>query len=1134
MAAPRQPAFELSPERRMLLRALLERENLVAPVAPQATPPAGDESEPAPLSFAQERLWFLDQFQPGMPVYNMPFALRLEPPVDEAALRAALDELVRRHACLRTTFATRAARPVQVVAPAGRFALERVDLSDVPLAGRGEALATLFRAETAHVFDLARGPLVHGRLVRLGEDQQVLLLNMHHIVSDGWSLDILMREIPALYEALRAGRPSPLAPLPTRYVDYAREQRRALRGAELERLLGYWRRQLDGAPPLLELPADHARPPEQSFRGETLLFRVPRELSEELAALGRRAGATLFMTLLAAFKTLLLRYTRRQDIVVGTPIAGRDRTALEGLVGFFVNTLVLRTDLSGDPPFTELLRRVREVTLGAYAHQGMPFEKLVEELRPERNLNHNPLFQVLFALQNTPGARDTRNPAEHAASGEAPVVVPSAAKFDLSLFMAQTDDGLAGELEYCLDLFERDSARRLLACFLTLLRGVAARPERRLSELPLLDERTRRLVLVEWNASDTPGAPPACVHELFEAAARRAPQRPAAECGAQSLTYAALDAAANRLARSLRARGVGPEARVGLCLERSLDALVAVLGVLKAGAAYVPLDPGYPRERLRFMLADAGIGVLLTHTSLLGLFTGERVEALALDALQDALAREADEPPPRAVEPGNAAYVIYTSGSTGRPKGVVMTHAALCNLVRWHAAGARAWGPARTLQFASLSFDVSFQELFATWCTLGTLVLTDEATRRDPEALLRLLSLARIERLFLPPVALQQLAEAAQGASEPLVLREVIAAGEQLKVTPAVAAFHARLPGGVLRNHYGPTETHVVSELVLDGSPTAWPAFPSIGRPIDNARLYVLDEALQPLPPGVPGELYIGGAGVARGYLARPELTAARFVPDPFARAPGARLYRTGDLVRHAADGALEFLGRLDHQIKLRGYRIEAGEVEVALVQHEALREAAVLVWGAGTPEAQLCAYVVPRPGQELEAAALRAFLRERLPEYMLPAAFVPLAAMPLSPNGKLDRARLPDPRSRRLASAGSGGAPRNRLEEHVARVWREVLRVEAFGVHDSFFDLGGHSLVATQVVSRLRDLFGVSVPLRRLFEQPSSVADLALAIVQRLAEERPDEAERALGDAQALSDAEVRARLRAPAATSS
>jgi amino acid adenylation domain-containing protein len=1050
-----------------------------APALPPVVPV--ERGGPLPLSFAQERLWFLHRLQPESAFYNVGHALRLSGALDVRALERALGEVVRRHEVLRTTFADAEGTPVQAVAPFGGFALPAEDVAG------GEAEARRRTAEEVErPFDLAAGPLFRARLLRLATSDHLLLLSMHHVVTDEWSTGVLFRELSALYAAYRDGADSPLPELAVQYADYAAWERAEMGGERLERQLAWWKERLAGAPALLELPTDRPRPAVQTHRGAQARIQLPATLLERLQALGRGEGATPFMVLLAAFQALLARYGGSDDVVVGSPIAGRTRREVEGLIGFFVNTLVLRADLGGDPTFREALRRVREVTLGAYENQDVPFERLVAELRPERTLSHSPLFQVMFIQGGAePLAVELPGVEVRRAGGGS-----RTSKFDLTLVAATQPDGLALVLEYGTELFERATAERMLGHLRRVLEQVAADADTHLSRLELLDDGERRLLVGEWSGAEAHAPTGRLVHHRFEARAAQAPDAVAVAFGDRSLTCAELNERANRLAHRLVRLGVGADARVGICLERGPEMIVCVLAVLKAGGACVPLDPGYPAERLAFMVADAGAPVLLTQDALRNALPApDGVRVLAVDAEWPEIAAEAADDLAAAPRAGDLAYVLYTSGSTGTPKGVMMPHEALSALVAWHLCGAELAEPRRTLQFASLSFDVSFQEIAVTLASGGTLVLVDDDTRRDAVQLARYLAAQQVERLFLPFVALQALAEAARETGTTLGLREIVTAGEQLVSTPQIAALVDGLPGCRLINHYGPTETHVATAHTLAGGSAAWSPLPPIGRPVAGTRVFVLDGALRPAPVGVPGELYVGGAQVARGYLDRPALTAQRFVPDPFT--PGARLYATGDRVRWKADGEMEYLGRADQQVKIRGFRVEPGEVEAVLRQHADVRDCAVVARGDAPGQTRLVAYVVGAA----DADALRAHLRARLPEHMVPSAFVALDALPLTPSGKLDRRALPAPDA---AADGEGFVrPRDPTEEALAAIWAEVLRREAVGVHDDFFDLGGHSLLATRVAARVRTAFGVALTVRALF-QNRTIEALARHLAER------------------------------------
>ncbi|HEX4965506.1 MAG TPA: amino acid adenylation domain-containing protein [Thermoanaerobaculia bacterium] len=1052
--------------RRLAAARRAARRGSPEPAPPILPVPRGPEG--MPLSYAQRRLWFLHRLEPASPAYNVPGALRLRGPLRPAALAAALAEVVQRHESLRTVFRDASPEPLQVVLAPAPLALPWIDLSGLPAAGRETEARRLLAAEAGTPFDLAAGPLVRTVVIRLGSQHHLLAVSMHHVTSDAWSLPIVLRELAALYRAALAGEPSPLPALPVQYADFAAWQRSWLSGEVLSGELAHWRRVLSGAPESLELPADRPRPAVPTWRAGQVRFSLPSALPAQLRSEARRAGLTPFMAVLAAFGVLLARHSGQTDLVVGSPIANRNRPEIEGLIGFFTNTLALRTDLGGDPAFSEIARRVRAASLEAYAHQDLPFERLVEELAPQRQLGSTPLFQVMLVLRASAGELELPEIAAEIEEVEIPT-----AKFDLTLFLGEDE----GSLEFNRDLFDDATAGRLVERFATLLAGAAATPDARLSELPLLPVAERQQLLA-WSRNPVPHPRGTLVHELVAAQAARTPEATALVCGAERLTYAELERRAGALARRLRTLGVGPDVPVGVLCERSPEQWVAVLAALKAGGAYLPLDPANPPERLRLMVEDAGAPVVLTRESMAG--TGGD-GAVAADP---------------GTGPQNLAYLLYTSGSTGGPKGVAMTHEAAANMLAWQLRTSAAGAGTRTLQFAPFAFDVSFQEVFSTWASGGTLVLVSEEVRRDPPALLRLLATERVERLFVPLVALQQLAVAAAEVPVSLALREVMAAGEQLYVTPQVRALFAALPGAVLYNHYGPTETHATTWLALDGDPAGWPERPSIGRPLDNHCILLLGTVLEAVPAGVPGELYVGGAGLARGYLARPDLTAERFVPNPFADAPGERLYRTGDLARWLADGTLELLGRADDQVKVRGYRIELGEVEIALARHPAVLQAVAGVRGgtAGAGAKRLAAWCVFREGEPVPSwGELRTFLAAALPDFMVPTLWMQLGALPLTASGKVSRRALPAPEEE--AGGGPGFVPpATPLEELLAGIWNDVLGIERIGRHDSFFDLGGHSLLATQVVSRVREACAVDLPLRRLFEAPV-LEELARAV---------------------------------------
>jgi amino acid adenylation domain-containing protein len=1084
-------AFDLSAKKRAVLDALLREQGIERGKTERIRRRREDEG-PAPLSFAQQRLWFFDQFEPGNPAYNLVSTVLLKGRLDVAALERSFNEVARRHEALRTTFDFKEGQPVQIIAAAQPLYLRVIDLTHVREAERDGRVQTLIKEEARQPFELRRGPLLRVILVRLGRDEHVLLLAMHHIVSDAWSMGVLIGEIVKLYEAFSSGRTVTLPELPIQYADFALWQREWLQGAVLEEQFQYWKRQLGGQLPVLELPADYPRPALQTYNGQILQFTLAPALTHSLKALGQTEGATLFMTLLAAFKVLLYRYTGQEDLTVGSPIANRHRQEIEPLIGFFVNTLAMRTDLSGNPTFRELLERVRETALGAYAHQDLPFEYLVEQLQPDRNLSHSPLVQVVFVLQNTPEQKIempglTVTPLQ----GEV-----ETAKFDLTLYIDDAGSELVGTFEYNTDLFNRSTIKRMAGHFQTLLSSIVANPTERINALSLLTEAERHQLLFDWNDTRTSYPLELCAHQLFEAQVERSPDAVALRFEDEQLSYRELNARANQVANYLEALGVGTGDITGIFMERSVEMIVGLLGLLKAGAACLPLDPSYPKERLAFMLKDAEASVVLSEQRLAENLADASARVICLDADWDAIAQRSDENRQRrAITPENWIYVIYTSGSTGKPKGVGMPHRALVNLVEWHRAQPKT--SRRNLQFASLNFDVSFQEIFSTLSTGGQLLLIRESERIDIPALASFIERNGVERFHLPVVVLQKLAEEFCDKPQALYsLRELMVGGEQLQITAPIIKLFTELKDCVLYNHYGPSETHVVTSYLLPHEPSGWPALPPLGRPVANTEIYLLDSHLQPVPVGVPGELYIGGACLAHGYLKRTPLTAERFIPHPFSHSLGARFYKTGDLARYLEDGNIEFTGRNDFQVKIRGMRIELGEIEVALRQHESVREAVVTVRQDGTAvDKKLVAYIVAQREQSPTAKQLREFLKEKLPEYMLPASFVMLETFPLTSSGKLDRLALPAP-EKNLEMEESYVAPRTAVEEVLAGIFAEVLAVERVGIHDNFFEAGGHSLLATQVASRVREAFQMELPLRKIFEEPT-VAGLAEVLLE-------------------------------------
>ncbi len=1029
---------------------------------------AAPREEPLPLSFAQQRLWFLDQMEPGSPFYNISAVVRITGKLNVPALEQSFGEIVKRHEVLRTRFDVIDSQPVQIVTPALSWSLPVIDLRELTAKEREHEVAKRAAEDAQTPFDLATGGLLRITLLQLNDEEHALLVTMHHIVSDAWSVGIFIRELAALYASFADAQESPLPALTVQYADFARWQQHWFQGDVLASQMAYWKQHLAGAPALLNFPTDRPRPAVQKFQGESQTLVLSGALAESLKILSRRQGATLFMTLLAVFKTLLFRYSGRPDIVVGTPVAGRNRADIEGLIGFFVNTQAIRTHLSAQMNFSELLAQVRSAVLEGQARQDLPFEKLVEELQPERSLSHTPIFQVMFALQNVPmPVLELRGLTVDSVNATV-----KTAKFDFSLSFEEKADGLVGTLEYNTDLFDAATMTHLLGHYERLLESVVSGEETKLSELQLLTGTEREQLLVEWNDTAAPLQTSLCVHQQFERHAQAQPEAIAVLCDDEKLTYGELNRRANGLAHQLRGLGVGNESIVAICTDRSLEIFVGVLGVLKAGAAYLPLDPHYPRERLDFMFQDSGASVLLTPESIQELVSRE----LSVD----------QEPPPANIDLDHLAYVIYTSGSTGRPKGVAVSHGALLNLVSWHNSAFNISASDRATLLAGVSFDASVWELWPYMSCGASLDIPPDDLRSSPEGLRDWITQRAITVSFVPtPVA--ELMLALEWSSE-TKLRTLLTGGDRLHTWPA-----SSLPFAVV-NNYGPTENAVVSTSGLvsrEGGPPG--TAPTLGRPISNVGIYIVDQRGEPVPVGVIGELWVGGDSLARGYLNRPELSAELFVPDALSGKVGARLYRTGDLARYLRDGEIEFLGRSGSQVKIRGHRLELGEIETALRETAGVREAVVNCWEQLPGDQCLVAYVVPTEGSAVVTSTdLRSTLREQLPDYMVPSFVVLLDELPLTDNGKIDRRALPVPSPVDIQDDGT--TPRTQTEELLSNIWTQILRLRGVGLHDNFFDLGGHSLLATQVVSRVRETFKVELPLRALFENPT-IAELAQSV---------------------------------------
>ena len=1024
-----------------------------------------------PASLSQERLWFIEQLSPSA-AYNSGHTIRLIGTLNLAALEQSLNEIVRRHEALRTIFAAVDGQPFQIVTPPSNSSLLTIDLRGITGAAEREAEAERIVIEEAErLFDLAKGPLFRAKLVRVSGEDHVLALVMHHVVTDGWSWEVFFRELETLYEAFCKGKPLPLTDIPIQYIDFAVWQRQLLQGGILGAQLSYWKEQLSSAP-VLELPTDRPRSVVQISRGDRQSLVLPKNLSDGIKALSHKEGATLFMTLLAAFQTLLYRYTGQSDVVVGSPTAGRTPSQVEGLIGFFVNTLVLRTDLSGNPTFKELLARVRKVALGAYEHQDLPFEKLVEELNPRRSLTRTPLFQVMFAFQNVP----TQAPALSGLTVRRIEINNKIAKFDLSLYIWEETNGLRVSVEYKTDLFDAATIGRMLGHFQILLEGIGENPEQRIADLPILTEAERYQLLVEWNDTKRDYPSNKCIHELFEAQVEKTPEAVAVIFEGQQLTYQGLNQRANQLAYHLRALGVGPEVLVGLCVERSLEMVIGLLGILKAAGAYVPLDATYPEERLNVMMEDAQVKLVLTQQKLLRRLPKNGSQAICLDSDWRAIAQRTQENPFWEVSPDSTAYAIYTSGSTGKPKGVQILHRGVVNFLNSMREQPAITEQDLLLAVTTISFDIAGLELYLPLTVGARVVLASRKIASDGARLSELINRSEPTVMQATPATCRMLMDAGWQGSEKL---KILCGGEALRRDLADRLLER---AHSVWNLYGPTETTIWSTVhrVEAGNGSI-----SIGRPIANTQIYVLDSHYQPVPIGLPGELYIGGAGLARGYLNQPALTAEKFIPDPFSDNLDDRLYRTGDLARCLPDGNIEYLGRVDHQVKIRGFRVELGEIEVALGHHPALREVLVVAREETPGDTRLVAYVVSAQASAPTYQELRHFLRDKLPSYMIPASLVVLDAFPLTSSGKVDRQALPTSDTR-AALEGTFVAAQNPLELQLTRIWEKLLGTQPIGTKDNFFDLGGHSLLAVRLVAQIEKAFSKDLPLATFFQAPT------------------------------------------------
>ncbi|HKV37636.1 MAG TPA: amino acid adenylation domain-containing protein [Blastocatellia bacterium] len=1068
---------ELAAHKHELLSLLLSRE-----------PAFGGPSEGRRyrLSAAQEGLWFMHQLVPDSGLYNESAALRVRGALKIVAMTQALCEVVRRHQALRTAIDTFEGEPYQSVARAVRLCLPLIDLSGLAESDGKEEGQKLAVAQARRPFNLARPPLVNVSVLAHGPVEYVVALSLHHIICDGWSKGILVKELGRLYCSWQRGEQCDLPVQRLQYSDYALWQRRQIDSGELDGEIDYWKNELNDWVQVLELPADRPRGPLTTYRGASVTLRLTSEESRGLKELSRAHGVTQYTTLLAAWQTLLGHYSGQDRLIVGTVAANRAHASFENVIGLVVNTVVIKGDLSGNPSFSEMLVRVRDASIGAFENQELPFEKVVASLALERDASRIPLVEVMLVVeQGLSGQVELSNltvEEEHVESG--------LAKYDLMLVLREKDGGFEGRIEFNTDIFDQTRINRMAAHFTGILAAAVSGPDRTIWDLTALGESEAHLLLREWNDTATVyheyvsdrGAYPA--HRMFEEQEKMVPDAVAVANDQGYLTYRELNERANRLSRYLKGRGAGPDVPVGICAGRTFDTLIGILAILKADGAYMPLDPEYPAERLQFMLAEAEVGIVLTERHLASRLPIGNSQFVFLDRDLDWASGCGSENPQRRAAGKNLAYVIHTSGSTGKPKGVCLSHEALTNLLQWRRTGLPA--RVRSLQFASFTFDVSFYEIFATWALGGTVLIVSQEQRLDIPALGRFLSEHEVEAAVLPVTVLQELAKEHEFCPMRLdAMREITTAGEQLQITPSIIKFFESFQACRLNNHYGPSESHVVTEFPMGPEPWGWNPHPPIGEPIDNCRTYVLDNEFRAMPIGVTGELYIGGAQLARGYLNQTGSTAERFLPDPHGSWPGERIYKTGDLARWREDGQIDYLGRLDHQVKIRGFRVELGEIESILNEHPLVREAVVVTRDDSPGNIRLVAYVARNRGEQVTRNELRAYLKQRLPEHMIPSAFVVMNALPLTPNGKVDRMALT------LSSPPVSGEEdfmpaRTPAEELVAGVWSQALGVQKVGINSNFFGLGGHSLVATRVILRLREIFRINLPVRAIFAAPT------------------------------------------------
>ena len=1096
----------LTNQKRDLLKLLLNKKGINLQTETILPRP---NSEPAPLSFGQEQLWFLSQIQDNT-TYNLPLALQISGSLNISVLEQVITEIVRRHEILRTNFQQIEGKNLQVIRPEINISLQVINLEQITAKQQLQNVERLINQETDKIFNLSEDDLFQSTLYQLNQNSYILLLNMHHIISDGWSIGILLQELSTLYGAYLAGNKSPLPDLQIQYADYAIWQKEKFTSEIREKQLNYWKQQLADIPPLLELPTDKPRPPIQSFRGGIWEFSINSNLSQKIRTLTQQSDATLFMTMLAAFVILLYRCSGQDDILIGSPMAGRNRQEIQSLIGYFVNTVVLRTKLTGNPNFREILNQVRQVATDAHNYQDIPYNQVVEALNPQRNLSYNPVFQILFDLQHSltdklqlPGLTLQPFLGEHSTS-----------KFDLSLIIEDRGTELIGAWEYSSDLFTQETISRITENFQTLLNGIVNNPETPINQLPIISAFEQQQILEKWNNTQQDYPESFCIHELFTQQVIKTPDAIAVKFGNQQLTYTQLNQKANQLANYLQNCGVTSEVLVGLYLERSLDILIAILAILKAGGAYLPLDPKYPQTRLTDILNDSQVSIILTQEKLLTSLSsplprGEtpltpyQGKIILLDTDLTIISQQNIETPISAIKPDNLAYVIYTSGSTGKPKGVMITHQNIVNHATSIIDKYQINSHDRILQFTTFIFDVAAEEIFPAWLSGATLIICPQEMVTNLIEFSQFLAQESLTVVNLPtPYWQEWVLEIDRKVSQiPDSLRLVITGSDQ--VLPEKLALWQKLVTEKRQNiqwinAYGLTETTITStvyQLPVNYQLNTTHSVP-IGRPIANTEIYILDQNLQPVPIGIPGELHIGGAGLARGYLNRKQLTNEKFISNPISSSKSSRLYKTGDLARYLPDGNIEFLGRIDYQVKIRGFRIELGEIEAVLAQHPLVKSSAVIVREIQPGNKQLVAYVVTEDHSNIQQD-LRSFLKQNLPDYMLPAFFVRLAELPLTPTGKINRRAL-SALMLELNHEIDYILPRNPLEQKLAEIWCQVLGLEKVSVEENFFNLGGHSLATIQIISRIRETLKIDLPLQYLFTEPT-IAGLTKIINQLL-----------------------------------